>query len=106
MNAVVVLDTATSSPASDPLAPASADEAGMFSERQVEFLASRGLVYLTDRKIDEFRYGTIIAGSYEQAERIARQRGYGERVTSRMGESFLRNMRLWLQAHVSWRQMR
>lgn len=86
-----------------PLADASPihhelDEAGLFSQAQAEFLAGRGLIYLTDMQLGDERFATIVAENYAQAVRIAQQRGCGEKVIGLMGRSFLHNIKMRMLA--------
>lgn len=78
------------------------DEASRFRQEDVEFLASRELVYLTSLRLDppSSRMGTIVAGSHAQAIQIASARGRGEKILGLMGQSFLRNMKMWLLARL------
>ncbi|GIQ76546.1 hypothetical protein [Bradyrhizobium sp. RD5-C2] len=69
------------------------DELTRFSDAQAALLTSRGLVYLTDLKLDDGRHGTIVAASYADAESVARTRGRGERVIGRMAHGFLYGLR-------------
>lgn len=83
-------------PLAMPSAPARLDEASLFTDEQADFLAGRGLVYLTDLQIGEARIGSIVAGDRQQAMRIAASRERGERIVGLMGQGFVRNMKLWL----------
>ncbi|UGY22453.1 hypothetical protein [Bradyrhizobium septentrionale] len=69
------------------------DELSRFSDAQAALLTSRGLVYLTDLKLEGNRHGTIVAASYADAESIARRRGRGEKVIGRMAHGFLHGLR-------------
>lgn len=69
------------------------DELTRFSDAQAALLTSRGLVYLTDLKLDGNRHGTIVAASYADAESVARRRGRGEKVIGRMAHGFLHGLR-------------
>ncbi|MCA6096821.1 hypothetical protein QA635_24575 [Bradyrhizobium brasilense] len=68
------------------------DELTRFSAAQAALLTSRGLVYLTDLKLDGGRHGTIVAASHAEAQAIARARGRGERVVGRMAYGFLHGL--------------
>jgi len=50
------------------------DELTRFSDAQATLLTSRGLVYLTDLKLDGGRHATIVAASHADAESVARAR--------------------------------
>lgn len=54
------------------------DELSRFSDAQATLLTSRGLVYLTDLKLDGGRHGTIVAASYADAQSVARARSRGK----------------------------
>lgn len=69
------------------------DELTRFSDAQAALLTSRGLVYLTDLKLDGNRHGTIVAASYADAQSVARRRGRGEKVIGRMAHGFLHGLR-------------
>jgi hypothetical protein len=69
------------------------DELTRFSDAQAALLTSRGLVYLTDLKLDGQRHGTIVAASYADAQSVARRRGRGEKVIGRMAHGFLHDLR-------------
>ncbi len=69
------------------------DELTRFSDAQATLLTSRGLVYLTDLKLDGGRHATIVAASHADAESVARARGRGERVIGRMAFGFLHGLR-------------
>lgn len=69
------------------------DELTRFGDAQAALLISRGLVYLTDLKLDGDRHGTIVAASYADAESVARARGRGEMVIGRMAHGFLYGLR-------------
>lgn len=76
------------------------DELTRFSDAQAALLTSRGLVYLTDLKLDGDRHGTIVAASYADAESVARRRGRGEKVIGRMAHGFLHGLRRRLMQKV------
>lgn len=69
------------------------DELTRFSDAQAALLTSRGLVYLTDLKLDGNRHGTIVAASYADAQSVARRRGRGEKVIGRVAHGFLHGLR-------------
>lgn len=83
---------------SSPSAEEELDEISQFSSKDAEFLASRGLVYITSLCLDEKsgKTGTIIAGCLTQAQMIAASRGHDERIVGLMGRSFLRNLKIRL----------
>lgn len=83
------------------------DEVAGFSERQVAFLASRHVVFLTDMALGEGRFGTIVAASFDEARRIAAARGHGETVIGLMGFGFLASLRnlVMRKAHAAPERM-
>ncbi|WP_159450435.1 hypothetical protein [Bradyrhizobium mercantei] len=76
------------------------DELTRFSDAQAALLTSRGLVYLTDLKLDGNRHGTIVAASYADAQSVARRRGRGEKVIGRVAHGFLHGLRRRLLQRV------
>lgn len=75
------------------------EDADLFTPAQIEFLAARGLVFLTSRPLADSgrsRTAIIVAGNYHQAVRIADRRGQGEKVMGLMGHGFLRNLKMRL----------
>ncbi len=97
MNALA-LGNDEATPFDNRLGGATLDEASLFSERQLEFLAERELVWMTENERSKSRRGTIIAASYDDAVRIAAERVGGERIIGLMGASYLRNMKMWLRS--------
>ncbi len=64
-----------------------------FSPAQAEWLAARGLVFLTELAPGPGRFGSIVAASYAEACRIASRRQPQERVLGVLSREFL---------HASW----
>lgn len=58
-----------------------------FSPNQTNFLAGRGVVFLTEFNADGSRYGgDIIATSFAEAEKRAKDRGLNEKVIGTLEE--------------------
>lgn len=66
-----------------------------FSFPQIEWLATRGLVFLTEVTPCTGCFGAIVAASFDEACRIAKRRHLSERVLGLMQPSFLK--RDWCQ---------
>lgn len=60
-----------------------------FSTAQAEWLAARGLVFLTELVSGPGRFGAIVAASYAEACRIASRRQARERVLGVLSREFL-----------------
>jgi hypothetical protein len=67
------------------------DETALFTDEQIQFLAGRGVIYLTVQPSGEF--STIIAQDAKAASRIAFRRNADEKVVGLMGFGFLRHLR-------------
>lgn len=65
------------------------NDAASFSAAQVEWLAGRGLVFLTEISANGTRYGTVVAANFDAAVAIARRRNGNERVIGQLGRDFV-----------------
>ncbi|WP_024511629.1 hypothetical protein [Bradyrhizobium sp. ARR65] len=81
--------------------PVFCDETTLFTDDQLRFLASRGVIYLTVQPSGEF--STIIAQDAATAANIAFWRNAQERVLGQMGFGFLRHLR---DPSLQWGPMR
>lgn len=60
---------------------------------QVDLLAERGLVYVTNLRLDNGWCGAVIAANRIQAEQLCAARGQNEKIIGVMGRGFLQSLK-------------